>query len=656
MGLFGSAWPERERVEAALSSIFNLSGFRPGQEEIIRDITSGHDTLAVMPTGGGKSLCYQLPAVVTPGLTLVISPLIALMKDQVDALRFKGVQAASLHSGLTFGEQQSILDAVNTGSLKILFIAPERLQTPGFQSLLTRIHVGLVAVDEAHCISQWGHDFRPAYRKIGDLRTILGNPPTIALTATASHEVQQDIVEQLHLDSPRRHILGFDRQNLLYSARIFKTDAQKTAFILEFVEHNLQQRCFNEPAFQGCGIIYTSTIRQGEEIHAILCENGIRAGLYHASLPADERNRIQDAFKEDAYHCLVATNAFGMGVDKPNIRYVIHMSLSGSVEAYTQEAGRAGRDRKPAQCILLFSPKDVKIQQRFIQNAAPDILVYKAILEAFADSSKGKLPTPGAQTNLAKIQERYAAATGKSLNEGKANVALRKLKAFDHIDIALNGNLTWLSKCPRNLARNFADDSHKQKECAEKRLMELIHYVYEKDCRTKFILKYFGSREHKQFGGCCHCDCCHAIFPKDEYGEDGPFPPEPNETVILKIIATVARFNKHKSPLYVLDLSAILHGNADAHSADFVTTFAALAYFGETELRILIALMLESDLLAKDRSHSLWLTEKGRRYMQNNTRNLANDAPALGLYMSRRFPNAACCGQPWSPSKLPNSS
>lgn len=642
------AWPERERVEAALSSIFHLPGFRPGQEEIIRDITSGYDTLAVMPTGGGKSLCYQLPAVVTPGLTLVISPLIALMKDQVDALRLKGVQAVSLHSGLTFGEQQAILDAVQSGTIKILFIAPERLQTQTFQTLLSRIHVGLVAVDEAHCISQWGHDFRPAYRKIGQLRTTLGNPPTIALTATASQEVQQDIMEQLHLSSPRRHILGFDRQNLLYAAHIFKTDAQKIAFTLEFIENTLQKRCFNEPAFQGCGIIYAATIRQAEEIHKTLCDNGIRAGLYHASLPPDARNRIQDAFKDDAYHCLVATNAFGMGVDKPNIRYVIHMSLSSSVEAYTQEAGRAGRDRKPAQCILLFAPKDIKIQQRFIQNSAPDVIVYKAILESFAKTSKGKLPEPGARTTLEKILNHHADITGKALNETKINTALRKLKAFDHIDIAPNGEMTWLSKCPRNLARNFADDSHKQKECAEKRLMELVHYVYEKTCRTKFILKYFGSREYRHFGGCCHCDRCNAIFPQDKYGEDGPFPPEACQTVILKIISTVARYNRHKQLLGLLDLSRILHGENAPRCPEFVTTCGALAYLGETEIRILVALMLDDALLALDHSRSLWLTEKGLHFMQNPSCGLPMTAPRLHAYMQHRFPDAACDAQAWS--------
>lgn len=654
MGLFHSTWPERERVEAALERIFNLPGFRPGQEEIIRDITSGHDTLAVMPTGGGKSLCYQLPAVVTPGLTLVISPLIALMKDQVDALTRKGVRAASLHSGLSYGEQQSILESVNTGTLKILFIAPERLQTAAFQALLTRIHVGLVAVDEAHCISQWGHDFRPAYRKIGDLRAALGNPPTIALTATASHEVQQDIIDQLHLDSPRRHILGFDRQNLLYSARIFKTDTQKIEFILTFIRENMQQRCFNEPAFQGCGIIYTATIRQAEDLYHALNQSGIRTGIYHASLSPDERNRIQDAFKDDAYHCLVATNAFGMGVDKPNIRYVIHMSLSGSVEAYTQEAGRAGRDRKPAQCILLYTPKDVKLQQRFIQNSAPDIIVYRAILESFAEATKEKLPSPGAQTTLEKILEHYEAITGKPLPEAKANVALRKLKAFDHIDMTLNGKMTWLSKCPRNLARKFADDSHKQMACAEKRLMELVNYVYEKTCRTKFILKYFGSREYKLFGGCCHCDKCHAVFPQDKYGEDGPFPPEACETVILKIVSTVARFNRHKTPLYPFELSALLHGNANIKPPDFVTTFASLAYLSETELRVLIAFMLETALLMPDSLRSLWLSEKGIQFMASH--NLSKAAPALMQYLRIRFPNADHTATPWMPDKLPKTS
>ena len=650
MGLFGTGWAEKERVEEALSRVFKLHAFRPGQEDIVRDITSGHDTLAVMPTGAGKSLCYQLPAVVTPGLTLVISPLIALMKDQVDALKLKGIRADALHSGLTHSEQQAIIDDVTRGELKILFVAPERLQTNAFQAILSQIHVGLIAVDEAHCISQWGHDFRPAYRRIGDLRTTLGNPPTIALTATASHSVQEDIVAQLHLKSPKTHILGFDRQNLLYSVKIFKTDSQKIEFILDFIMQNIQHECFSEPAFQGCGIVYASTIKQAEMLYTTLNDYGIRTGLYHAGLTPAERTRIQDAFKNDAYHCLVATNAFGMGVDKPNIRYVIHMSLSGSVEAYTQEAGRAGRDRKPAQCILLYAPKDIRIQQSFIKNSSPDLVVYKTILESFADSSKSKQPQPGAHSNLIEIRKRYLSKTGKPLNEAVADVALRKLKSLDHLAVSPAGDLLWLSKCPTNLAKKMAEESKTQEECAEKRLMELINYAHESKCRTKFILKYFGSREYKLFGGCCHCDLCHAVFPNDTRGNPGPFPPEPLSFIVLKIISTVARFNTHNTALTIHETSAILHGSDAAPHFEFSTTDAALAYLSETEIRILLALMIEDRLISTSSGHALHLTDKGVRFMQNKSHQTDGYAPQLTAYANKRFPEMDTQARPWTPT------
>jgi len=651
MGIFSSNWDGKERVEEALKRVFKLPEFRPGQEEIIRDITTGHDTLAVMPTGGGKSLCYQLPAIVTPGLTLVISPLIALMKDQVDALKQKGIRAEALHSGISHAEQQSILDDVSIGEIKILFVAPERLQTSSFQSLLTQIHVGLIAVDEAHCISQWGHDFRPAYRRIGALRTTLNDPPTIALTATASHSVQEDIVAQLHLKSPKTHILGFDRQNLLYSVKIFKTDSQKIEFILDFVMQNIQQKCFAEPAFQGCGIVYASTIKQAEMLYTTLNDYGIRTGIYHAGLSAPERTRIQDAFKDDAYHCLVATNAFGMGVDKPNIRYVIHMSLSGSVEAYTQEAGRAGRDRKPAQCILLYAPKDIRIQQSFIKNGAPDLIVYKTILEAFADKTKTKLPTPGSRTNLVEIKKRYVSKTGKPLNENLAEIALRKLKSLDHLDISQSNDLLWLSKCPSNLAKKMAEESKLQEECAEKRLAELINYANESKCRTKFILKYFGSREYKLFGGCSHCDLCHAVYPSDDRGKAGAFPPEPMKYVILKIISTVARYNLQKVDLGIFEASAMLHGAKTAKQEEFATTFGSLAYMSETEIRILIALMLEDRLIMKTSNQKLVMTERGTHFLKDKEARIEGYAPQLGSYISKRFPEADEGAAPWR-SKL----
>jgi ATP-dependent DNA helicase RecQ len=340
---------------------FGLSEFRPGQRQVIDAVLDGRDLLCVMPTGGGKSLCYQLPAVAQDGLTLVISPLIALMKDQVDQLDALGIPATFINSTLEPAEQYARLDAMADGQYKLVYIAPERFRSGRFRDAVGRVGVRLLAVDEAHCISQWGHDFRPDFLKIGRFREQLGNPQTIALTATATERVREDIVERLNLAEPKVFITGFDRPNLFYSVFSASSENLKRRMLLEFLEQT-----------PGCGIIYAATRRHCEELVELVGRSSKRrVGYYHAGLTKEERHKAQDDFMQGRMEVVVATNAFGMGIDKSDVRFVVHFHMPGSIEAYYQEAGRAGRDRLPSRCLMLESYGDRRIQETFIENSYP---------------------------------------------------------------------------------------------------------------------------------------------------------------------------------------------------------------------------------------------------------------------------------------------
>ena len=322
-----------------LKNIFGYTSFRRGQEEIIDNILKGNDALAIMPTGAGKSICYQLPALLFEGITLVISPLISLMKDQVDALRQSGVQAASINSSMAWDEVVSIFRLVSKGKIKLLYIAPERLENNGFIEFLHSLDIALIVVDEAHCVSQWGHDFRPSYLNIAPAIASLRQRPVVtAFTATATPEVREDIIRQLELRSPFSVTTGFDRENLFFQ---IEHPADKTKYLLEYVKK------FPNVS----GIVYCSTRKEVESVRDKICRSGISAVRYHAGLDSDERLQSQEAFIYDKVGIIVATNAFGMGIDKSNVRYVIHYNMPATMDAYYQEAGRAGRDGLPAGCL-----------------------------------------------------------------------------------------------------------------------------------------------------------------------------------------------------------------------------------------------------------------------------------------------------------------
>jgi len=349
-----------ERALGFMKRVFGFPGFRPGQEEILEAVLAGEDALVIMPTGGGKSLCYQVPAFLGPGVTLVVSPLIALMKDQVDSLRVLDLPAAAVHSLIGLKEQEDILERMAAGALKLVYVSPERLHNRLFQETLRQCRVDRVAVDEAHCISQWGHDFRPDYMRIGQVLNRLGRPQTVALTATATQKVRSDIIEQLALRAPRQFITGFDRRNLFWEVEAVGNEREKVSIIRDRLG-----------SVKGGAIVYTGTRKNVDRLVEKLRRNGLHAAGYHAGLEESERTRVQDDFMSGRTDLVVATNAFGMGIDRSDIYAVIHHTFPGTIEAYYQESGRAGRDGSPANCLLLFSPADRLLQEFFIESRYP---------------------------------------------------------------------------------------------------------------------------------------------------------------------------------------------------------------------------------------------------------------------------------------------
>ena len=414
---------------AEFLTAFGLTQFRAGQREVIEAVLANRDCLCVMPTGGGKSLCYQLPAVARDGVVLVISPLIALMKDQVDGLRQRGLRAACINSTMSLPEQDQCLSDAESGEIDLLYIAPERFRSNRFQSSLDRMQVQLLAIDEAHCISEWGHDFRPDYARLGRLRKALENPPTIALTATATQEVRDDIARQLELDEPQVFVTGFARDNLSFEAVIANSQGDKDERLigeLGRLEHG------------GC-IVYCNTRKTCEAISERLSEECSQpVGLYHAGLPPEQRSQVQDQFMSGELDVIVATNAFGMGIDRSDLRLVVHYNVPGTLEAYYQEAGRAGRDGQPAHCLLLFGYQDRYIHEFFIDNAHPSRELLRDVYEYLRT-----IPVDPIEVTQQELREQLGVKTGAE-SVGAAEQILERHGAIRRLSSQQNRASVWI--------------------------------------------------------------------------------------------------------------------------------------------------------------------------------------------------------------------
>lgn len=403
--------PTLDDARAVLQDTWGYPDFRAGQDEIIDAVLKKRDVLGVLPTGGGKSITYQVPSLMGEGFTLVISPLIALMQDQVAGLKARGIEAAFINSTLSYREIDQTWTDAEYGRYRLLYVAPERLETDIFKARADRLNVSLLAIDEAHCVSEWGHHFRPAYLEIPEGRALLGDPPTVAVTATATPYVRKDIIEHLELDDPLELVHGFDRPNIIWS--VFRTESkrQKVRDVLQGVE--------------GSGIVYASTRRNVETWTRWLQNQGISARGYHGGMKAEQRTAIQDAWIGGEARVIVATNAFGMGIDKADVRFVIHVDLPASVESYYQEAGRGGRDGAPAYAVLLFQPPDAATQEALIESGHPSGKDVRAVYDAICNA--GQVPI-GSDPEAPVVVDEDVVMKLTGLSYGKMSTAIELLE------------------------------------------------------------------------------------------------------------------------------------------------------------------------------------------------------------------------------------
>ncbi len=479
-------------ARAVLRREFGYQDFREGQAEVIEAALQGRSAIVVMPTGGGKSLCYQLPALLLPGRTVVISPLIALMKDQTEALQSRNIKAAFINSSIPFEEQKDTLTAFAAGRVRILYIAPERFRSQYFIDVLRHLPLSLFAVDEAHCISHWGHDFRPDYLRLREVIKELGSPPVLALTATATARIRLDIAEQLGLTEVDHFVAGFDRTNLRLQVKHARTQKEKLTQL---------EQCIRQAS--GPGIIYGATRKIVENIARELMFRRIQALPYHAGLPGADRERAQDAFMSDQVRVIVATNAFGMGIDKPDIRFVLHYNVPESVESYYQEIGRAGRDGHDSTCVLLFSGKDVRIQEYFLEadHPSPDLI---AQVYRFLSRRPSSLLEITAKQIADGIGERNPMAISTSL------VRLEKAGHIHMLRSSMNEENSYqirlLDPDPCETLRIDKVELARRAAFGQWKLQQMVDYAHTDRCLRRYILNYFG--DPKRLDRCGACSCC----------------------------------------------------------------------------------------------------------------------------------------------------
>ncbi len=595
-------------LDTGLRDLFGFDEFRHGQREIVESVVEGLSALAVMPTGAGKSLCYQLPACVLPGVTLVVSPLIALMKDQVDSLYARGIPATCINSSQRWQDQQLRLRGISEGLYQIVYVAPERFKNRAFIDALEGVNVSLFAIDEAHCISQWGHDFRPDYLELGDVRKFLGNPVTLALTATATPEVQDDIVKQLRIEDARVIVSGFERPNLFFSVHTTHSDEEKYA----------QTKLLLDRHDGESAVIYCATRRQVDEVRTRLQHAGYLIGAYHAGLNEKKREETQDAFMAGDLPILVATNAFGMGIDKSNVRAIVHFNVPGSVEAYYQEAGRAGRDSEPADCLLLYSPQDRGVHEFFVETSFPTPEVVAQVWSELRRHGVGTHALGPEQ-----IADHINRSSKKThVHTAAVDAALRMLEQAVHIDFGWRDGFPWIAIRDHSRARDLRIDWDRvvlRRRIAQRQLDQICRYAVGDGCRQAQLLRYFNSQP--SFGHSCNnCDACigapafTGVTRRDRIAcKDDP------TTLVRKILSGIARTNGRVDSLLI---AAMLRGSAanriQSEGLHRLSTYGILDYLRPASLLEFVSLCERHRLVAANARGFVSLTDDGVAVMRGS--------------------------------------
>ncbi len=567
------------RARAVLEQTFGLADFRPGQADVVAAAEARADVLFVAPTGSGKSIAYWVPGIARGGLTLVVAPLIALMVDQVTRLNQLGIAAECLHSQVSAASRAETMGRAAAGELRFLYLAPERIGAPGFIGALGRLDVDRFVVDEAHCISSWGHDFRPDYRRLGEAIDVCGRPPVGAFTATATPRVRLDIAASLGLRDPVERVTGFVRDNLTMSVVRCSGTADKRDALLGRIRTG-----------EGRALVYCGSRKATESVAALLRGAGLAAAAYHGRLTGDERQDVYDDFAASRVRVIVATSAFGMGVDFPDIRQVIHHDFPGSLEEYYQQAGRAGRDGQPSECILLYRPADRQLQEFFIEQAYPERATVRAVYRELLRQGSDAIPS----------------WTQQGIDENDARAALDLLRRAEVI--RPDGSISRLTGAPVDF-----DEQARLKEHAYARLGQVMDYARSRGCRHARIADYFG--EDGVPRTCSACDSC--LHPRAIHAE------MVDPTRVAAVLGCVARFDSH---LGAARIASILRGTTDAWTASkpWVTE---LAFFGRlrdweaVRIRGLLDRLIELDCIARGHGEkpTLRLTPGGRAILRGES-------------------------------------